>query len=157
MVNLEYLLAIERKRKFVKLTKTEEVLVNYLLKLKGERLFIENVAKETGLGKPTIYKNLENLKRNKLMSSLWKINPFALGFQIVEIESKMSKIKRENAVKSLIKHHAVLNIRRDLQGNLLVEVVVKDFTDFSQIKNDLEKMNIDIISSRIIIEKIFES
>ena len=156
MTELDSLLNLEQKKKRIELSKTEKKVINYLLNLKGKRLFIEKMAKDTGLAKQTIYTKLEKLQKRKVISSSWRLDPLVLGFKIIETEVKISKTKEENLIKKLTKHPAICSIRRCFTDNLLVDFIVRDIDDHKQIEKHLKKLGVDFLESKIIIEKVYE-
>ena len=156
MTELDALLDLEPKKRQVELSKTEKRVINYLLNLKGKRLFIEKMAKDTGLAKQTIYNKLENLQKGKVISSSWKLDPFALGFKIVETEVKIIKSKESVIIKKLTKHPAISSIRRCFKDNLLIEFIVRDIEDYKEIEKHLKKTGMEFLDSKIITEKIYE-
>ena len=156
MTELDDLLDLEQEKKLIELSKTEKKVINYLLNLKGERLFIEKMAKDTGLAKQTIYTKLENLQKRKVISSSWKLNPFALGFKIVESEVKISKSKEKEIIKKLAEHPAISSIRKCFQNNLLIDFIVRDIGDYKEIEKHLKKGGVEFLDSKIITEKIYE-
>lgn len=156
MTELDTLLDLGPRKQRKELSKTEKKVINYLLNLKGKRLFIEKMAKDTGLAKQTIYNKLEKLQKSRIISSSWKLDPFALGFKIVEAEAKISKSKGKDIIKKLAKHPAISSIRKSFQDNLRIDVIVRDVEDFKEIEKHLKKMGMEVLDSKIIIEKIYE-
>ena len=156
MAELDALLNFDKKKKQIELSKTEKRVINYLLNLKGKRLNIEKMAKQTGLAKQTIYNKLEKLQKGKKISSSWRLDPFALGYKIVQAEVKINKPKEKDVIKKITKHPAVSSIRRYFNNNLLVDFIVKDVEDFKEIEKHLKKMGVEFLDSKIITEKVYE-
>ena len=156
MTELDSLLNLEQKKKRIELSKTEKKVINYLLNLKGKRLFIEKMAKDTGLAKQTIYNKLENLQKRKVISSSWRLNPLVLGFKIIETEVRITKSKEKDLIKRLTKHPAISSIRRCFKDNLLIDFIVRDIEDHKEIERHLKKSGVEFLESKIIIENVYE-
>lgn len=143
-----------KKRKKIQLDKRETIIINYLLNLKGKRFFIGRIAKETGLAKQTIYTKLERLQKARVISSKWELNPFALGFKIVEVDSSIAKSKESKIIDALKKHPAITNARKIINDNLRFDVVIRDIDDYKEIEKKLIELGMKIIDFKIIIERV---
>ena len=156
MTELDALLNLEHKKKSIDLTKNEKSIINYLLNLGGKRLVIEKMAKDAGMAKETIYTNLERLQKNKIIKSSWKLNPFVLGFKIIEVEANINRSKITAVVKKLAKHPAVSNIRKCFQDSIRIDIIVRNIEDYKEIEKHLIKMGFNILNFKIITDLLHE-
>lgn len=156
MTQLNTLLNLEQKEKNIELTKNQKTIINYLLNLKGKRLVIEEMAKKTGLSKVTVYDNLEKLQKGGIIHSSWRIDPFVLGFKVVEVEASIDRSKRSTVIKKLSTHPAISKISKCFNNNLIIEIIVQHIDDYKEIEKHLEKIGFKIISFKVIVERIYE-
>ena len=156
MTELDTLLNLDHKKKNIELTKNEKIIINYLLNLKGKRLVIEKMAKDTGLAKETIYTNLERLQKNRIIRSSWKLSPFVLGYKIIEVEASIDSSKIKNVVKRLTVHPAVSSVKKCFQDTLRIDMIVRNIEDYKEIEKHLKKMGFKIINFRILTEMLYE-
>ena len=156
MTELDTLLNLEEKEKTIKLTKNQKTIINYLLNLRGKRLIIEEMAKKTGLSKVTIYDNLEKLQTGGIIQSSWRIDPFVLGFKVVEVDASIDRSKRSAVIKKLSNHPAISKISKCFNNNLRLDIIVQHIDDYKEIEKHLEKMGFKIISFKVIVERLYE-
>ena len=156
MTELDALLNLEHEKKTIELTKNERTIINYLLNLKGKRLVIEKMAKDAGLAKETIYSNLERLQKDKIIRSSWRLNPFELGFKVIEVEASIDRSKIRSAVKRLDAHPAVSSIKKCFNDSLRLDIIVRNIEDYKKIEKHLVKMGFKILNFRILTEMLYE-
>ena len=157
MVELDTLLNLDRETKMIDLTKNQKIIIKYLLNLQGKRLFIEEMAKKTGLAKVTIYNNLEKLQKERIIYSSWKIDPFALDFKIIEVEAYIERPKEAAAINKLSKHLAISSINKCFNNNLRINVIVRHIDYYKEIEKYLEKIGFKIRDSKILIKRVHET
>ena len=156
MTELDTLLNLEHEKKTIKLTKNERKIVHYLLNLKGKPLIVRKMAKDINLTRQTIYDNLEKLQKNKIIHSSWKLDPFVLGFKVIEVEAAIDKAKRGAIVKKLSNYSGISSIKKCFQDNLRIDILVREIEDFKDIQKHLEKLGLNILNFKIIIERVYE-
>ena len=156
MTELDALLNLDHKNKTIELTKNEKIIINYLLNLKGKRLVIEKMAKDTELAKETIYTNLERLQKNKIIRSSWKLNPIVLNFKIIEVEAAIDKSKIRAIVKKLAMHPAISCVKKSFQDNIRIDIIVRNIEDYKEIEKHLTKIGFKILNFKIITEILYE-
>ncbi|MFH0874718.1 MAG: winged helix-turn-helix transcriptional regulator [archaeon] len=148
------LLGFEEKKKGAEINNSEKKIIKYLLSLKNDKLVMSTMAKETGLSRITVNANFERLQKNKIITSTWKLNPFALGFKIIEVELKYNG-KDENTLLDILKKHpAITDIKRCYQNSFRADIIVREIDDFKEIEKFLRSKGADVSHSEVIIENI---
>ena len=112
--------------------------------------------RDTGLAKETIYSNLERLQKDKMIRSSWKLNPYALGYKVVEVEASIDRSKIRSAVKRLDAHPAVSSIKKCFNDSLRLDIIVRNIEDYKKIEKHLMKMGFKILNFRILTEILYE-
>jgi DNA-binding Lrp family transcriptional regulator len=144
-------------QKWVKLSEIEKKIVKYLLNLKGERLIIEKMSKDIGTAKATIYEKLDKLQKSSILRSSWQINPFALGFKIVQAEAVIEGLKEKDALKKLLAHKMVISIKKCFDNRLLISIIVKEIEDYSEIEKYFKTFGVKFLGLKIITDSVYES
>lgn len=157
MIKLKEFEKAEKDCKQRTISSKERLLISYLQNLKGKSLNIVKMSKETRLGRPFIYKKIEELKKEKILTPTWQLNPFSLGFIIIEAEAKVVADNEKAIIKQVMKHPAVSLIRKSFKDNISIDVVVRDINDYYEIEKQLKKFGLEFIQYKIITDKLYES
>ena len=101
--------------------------------------------------------NLSSLsKKEDIINSSWRLNPFSLGYKIVQAEVSISEKSKKGIMTILKKHPAVTGIKICFKGNYLIDFIVRDFDDFKIMEEEFKKLGINFLQMKIIIENIYD-